>query len=68
MLLTEEQMREKWCPMLGGKDLISRHDKNVPFTCRCIASDCAAWRWTTLVHSDGERRGYCGLVGRPEGA
>lgn len=30
---------------------------NNPKPCRCIASECALWRWTTY------EKGHCGLVG-----
>jgi hypothetical protein len=31
-----------------------------PKACRCIADECAMWRW---VSDDGDY-GYCGLAGR----
>ena len=36
---------------------------------KCIASDCAAWRWLPANYDElGEvtRQGYCGAFGRPE--
>ena len=31
-----------------------------PETCRCIASDCMAWRWAMKSINEG----YCGLAGK----
>lgn len=65
MLLTEEQARKKFCPILDGRN--------------CIASGCMMWRWhrgqcevwltkqiaelegDTLIGDDVV--GYCGLAG-----
>lgn len=33
-----------------------------PSSCRCIASDCMAWRWGGFTQ-DGDDMGYCGLAG-----
>ncbi len=51
MLLTEQDARTKVC----------WQPRNA--TNKCIASDCAMWRW----FPDGEpvRIGYCGLAGWP---
>lgn len=53
----------------------------VPKSCRCIADDCAMWRWAAMdgpLPDDAEPgriyvatrvrsgMGYCGLAGRPE--
>lgn len=54
MLLTEEQARTKWCPkalhQTGNEEPAANrwsdrdgHHAN-PAECRCIASDCMAWR------------------------
>ncbi len=59
MLLTEEEAKTKWCPMAryaGGQDdpgvnrwknSLSEDEPHAvnPVPCRCIASQCAAWRW-----------------------
>lgn len=39
----------------------------VPNSCRCIADQCAMWRWAPEPHEPSWRmRGFCGLAGRPE--
>lgn len=61
MLLTEEDAKTKWCPMVrapyGGYGSVNTYDKHF----KCIASDCAMWRWSKLP-----AQGYCGLAGKPE--
>ena len=66
---TEEEAQKLWCPMAryaregttafnrceGAHDYLSN-----PKSCRCIASDCAMWRWARY----SEDKGYCGLGGR----
>ncbi len=67
--MTEDEAREKWCPMVRATDIYTSkryehgcnrvpgngfHD---PF--KCIASDCMMWRCPL---SD-ETAGYCGLAG-----
>ena len=90
-MLTETEAKQRWCPMVRmaeeegsgfagtwNRTWRSRPIPN-PDECRCIASDCAMWRWTddsawegdglerTAEESDGKwvRRGYCGLAGKP---
>ncbi len=65
MLLTEDQARKKWCPMVIA-DVTAREricpGTNLPGVnaSRCIASDCMMWRWS----SNFESLGFCGLAGR----
>lgn len=86
---TEQEARTKWCPESrthvgtlegivavnvwpidgnGGRDLAMLNE------CRCIASDCMAWRWADKAGADaagkpnyypGHWKGYCGKAGRP---
>ena len=94
-LLTEQEAREKWCPFArysgSGFDCPSAnrwkqaapesepHALN-PIPCRCIASQCMAWRTGETAEfkraadheyqQSGKRltsdTGFCGLAGRPE--
>ena len=66
MLLTEEQAREKWCPMarveIDGGHLVNKLDKK--WDPLCIASDCMMWRWgEPVLDGKNARQGYCGLAG-----
>ena len=36
-----------------------------PSTCRCIASQCMAWRWGYEIDDKKTKEGYCGLAGEP---
>ena len=66
MILTEEEARNKFCPLWAVNDRCDIH---------CVSSDCMiGWRWWDRKYHDGEnkdspienRRGYCGLGGKPE--
>jgi hypothetical protein len=73
MLLTEEQARMKWCPHAMTATTMTQHPSffgvgsgnrgyrtGTPYeTCRCIASECMAWRWHDGI-------GFCGLAGKAE--
>ena len=64
MLLTEEQAREKWCPMVHGAvddavAAINRQNKDNEPLGNCIASDCMMWRRAV------NERGFCGLADKP---
>lgn len=60
MLLTEDEAKQRWCPMSrageDGANRLGRAGEHRP-NCRCIASGCMVWR----VWPDG--RGYCGFGG-----
>lgn len=74
MLFTEKESKAKWCPfvramnfqpMEGQNPAVNRESNNF----NCIASACAAWRWSEYErdergHTRGkDRRGFCGLAG-----
>lgn len=82
---TPAQAKALWCPMVrasSGSDSPCNAgngpDFRKPSYARCIADQCAAWRWvpTTAsvpVHNDGfttfeikatQTHGFCGLAGR----
>lgn len=80
--MTEEEAKTKWCPFVrhtssNGEDhAANRWGKSLsPEDCRCIGSQCAAWRWIYREHrgpnsmfpSRDEKtdRGFCGLAGKP---
>lgn len=88
--MTEDEAREKWCPdaRYAGQDDdggANRWKQNLtadephalnPIPCRCIASQCMAWRWQNLTRhypwgsvnvggSNDPRKGYCGRAGKP---
>ena len=66
---TEQEARKLWCPMarfldsdgdVANRWALSQSNDLNPLPCRCIASECAMWRW-----NDEDETGYCGLAGRP---
>lgn len=57
-MLTEAKARTKWCPQAlhqsGGEEPAANrwadrdgHHPN-PAECRCLASECMAWRWAAM--------------------
>ena len=63
MLLTEAEARTKWCPHTRGiysgsafnrlGELSPGNPAELnPEVCRCIASDCMAWRWGEWAPTD----------------
>jgi hypothetical protein len=76
MILTEEEARKKWCPMVRHSDSGTGGSYNRPNTqpYTCIASECMMWRQHDQRESrdmDGRTlwvdRGYCGLAVKPKG-
>lgn len=71
--MTEDQAREKWCPMTRFNGGYTNHLK--ANNAMCVASDCMAWRVGTVsvtensaMHSGKQtvqrKTGYCGLAGK----
>ena len=57
MVVDEKEATEKVsCPFLFYKDA----ERMNHF---CLSSNCMRWRW--LNNDRADRRGYCGLAGRP---
>jgi hypothetical protein len=64
---TEGQAWHLWCPMARyteGDSAANRwpgsqEEASIPPPNRCVASQCAMWRWLT------DETGYCGLGGEP---
>lgn len=76
--MTEEEARKKWCPhgrIYSSEGAFNRTEtRTATGPCRCIASDCMAWRWITdplvdfvangkTVIDYQSEHGYCGLAG-----
>lgn len=78
--MTEADAKTKWCPFARFTSASNYPSSNRwkqslpegepyalnPVPCRCIGSDCMAWR--TERDINGVERGYCGLAGKPGGA
>ena len=83
---TEAEAREKWCPearwaedAMPGANRWGGHTR--PPECRCIASNCMAWRWvrpsglapashglapaSRRIEEPTPTQGYCGAFGKP---
>lgn len=77
MQLTEEQARQRWCPMVRVEGSNRLHNtmkdgfSNADMSYRCIAGACMAWREFQISYAHGEgpkdHRGYCGFAGSPTG-
>lgn len=81
-LMTEDEARTKWCPFTRhaysvgnlGVTSVNRGNFLEPNECRCIASECMAWRWhhmfayplnpddTSSPTITPDTKGFCGLA------
>ena len=59
--------------IVGGCNTDALGGFRIPASCRCIADQCAMWRFIDkpfandgIDRSHMERRGFCGIAGRPE--
>jgi hypothetical protein len=73
MLLTEKEARQQTCPVMryciNDVNVIQDGQGAIYVHQSCTASDCKmAWRWEggDFAEVGENRRGYCGLAGRPE--
>lgn len=50
--------------IVGGCNTDALGGLRVPKSCRCIANQCAMWRWRPNhgEHMADKRKGYCGLA------
>ncbi|MDL2207148.1 hypothetical protein LJC09_03340 [Desulfovibrio sp. OttesenSCG-928-F20] len=60
MLITELEGSGYLCPM--GMSHLGEHNEG----CECKTTECMAWRWYDKPDCEGERRGYCGMAGKPQ--
>ena len=62
MLITEIEGLQYLCPTRGyynaADERYEEHD--------CETLRCMAWRWYDKPDCEDERRGYCGLAGKPQ--
>ena len=66
--LTAAEARSRWCPMARQADT-ENHTYNrldngeAPLGSRCLAAECAVWRWVEVQSPDPEKHlGRCGLT------
>ena len=57
MIVTEEEAKEKDCPVTPA---------NSESFFSCIASKCMAWRKCRRATTAAPGTGYCGLAGKPD--
>lgn len=72
MRLTEEEAKTKECrqfpgafvPMKTGGAIAIHSDQQIAVGFgKCVASNCAGWRWA-LSFPGEDLRGYCGFAGK----
>jgi hypothetical protein len=71
---TDKEARSLWCPLARvvstitgqsvavNRSMFKEEEEEIAAGCRCIASDCAMWRWSKEEATEG----YCGLAGKGE--
>lgn len=81
-MFTEEEAKTKWCPWartawafddVRNGIFVTANRGTTEDDCRCIASECMAWRWIYRfehvetgegTHHD-PKQGFCGLSTKP---
>jgi len=68
-MYTEDEAKEKWCPMTGHDPQRNLHGLHPSQA--CSGSLCNWWRWGkhsrfAKAATDAPKVGYCGLAGKPE--
>ncbi|MBI3794163.1 MAG: hypothetical protein HY280_05490 [Nitrospinae bacterium] len=62
MLGTESDAKEHFCPLTFSLASSHQHGEGI-FECK--ASGCMGWNWFDPKSKGKERRGFCGMAGRP---
>ena len=65
MLIGEYDGNGHLCPM-KLHSVLDDGEERTPDNRDCETTDCMAWRWYDKLDCEGERRGYCGLAGKPQ--
>lgn len=64
-MLTENEAAKIGCPLLTLTFGLYQGSFTVGDGVCCQGSRCMMWRWQAKRLDGGERRGFCGLAGRP---
>ncbi len=64
MLIGEYEGSGHLCPM-KLHSFLDDGEERVPDNRDCETTNCMAWRWYDKSDSGSERRGYCGMAGKP---
>ena len=66
--MTEDEAKQKWCPMVRFNPPDGENNRSPDHgglnNARCIASECAVWKWSSKFHTTMEsiEDGRCGLI------
>jgi hypothetical protein len=65
MLVTENDANEQFCPLTFS--VVGSHEHGEAIF-QCKASGCMAWNWHDKKDAGKNRRGFCGMAGKPSSA